>query len=509
MIIRTVGISFIISFLPFFGLFFLPILFTGKELLNSFYSGCFILIFPLSFAYLILAKKLYDIDVVVRRLLILAVISIVPTVLLVAINGVMLTESPSIDSLFVELIGTFLILTLTLYGLENYMKKLEGVLFPRKHYLQHALKNIASKLGTIQNFQEMKDIFLSDILNTLEIRGCAIALYYTDGKSEIISEGEVEEERIHAEIITGGETDDYTSYIININENYTSYLMIGSKKNNTHLNKEEREWIEHIVSNLAVSLENIYLIQKLYIRLNELVAEIPAKDAADDVLWLRKALFEIQEKERFRIAIDLHDSTMQDMILLRRRIAAFAERNHFSPELEQELKQFMHHMDVMNVNLRHNCLDLNPHLELGFFQALRQWLNIEVNDFEIQLFTHEEEIIEGLEMDTKKHLFRIVQELVNNARKHSNASTVSLKLTVLDHNVCLTYRDNGRGFDMSKVSAAERMYSVTHSGGLGIIQLKSRVWLLKGTMRIFSKPGRGVKVSVRAPLTGQANVWIN
>jgi two-component system sensor histidine kinase ComP len=500
-VIRTVWVSLLASFSPFIILSFIPQLIYGTSEMDPYYSAEFILLFPLSFAYLILAKRLYDIDLIVRRSLITLVIAFVPSSMLVVLDIAVFRKDATLEKLIVDFLITLLTISIILYSLEYLTNRFEKSMFPRKHYLKQALKSMAGKISGIHNFQEMKETLLVDLLRTLEVGGCAIAMRFPD-HLEIITAGTLDSGEVRRQLATHHlNKDRYTIFTISSHEEYDSYLIFTKKKNNTLLNKEENDWLDPILSNLSVSLENVYLIQKLTIRLHELAGQIPSEGTTDDLLWLRKAMFDIQEKERFRIALDIHDSTMQDIFLLKTRIEMFADREARSIEDSNDLQRYVDHLEIINQNLRNNCLELNPHLlrEVGLFYTIEKWIDAEINDFEIEFTTRFKEEIESLELDVKKHLFRMIQELINNARKHSQAAKVDLKLTMLDGHICLMYKDNGKGFDMKRLSLGERLKTYG-SSGLGMEQLKSRVWLLKGKLRIYSKPGRGVRVHIRVPV---------
>lgn len=84
------------------------------------------------------------------------------------------------------------------------------------------------------------------------------------------------------------------------------------------MNREESEWLSLIISYLSVSLENLYLIRKLNMKLLELASELPNQEGSEEYVWFRKTMFDLQEKERTRIATDLHDTTMQDIFFVQR-----------------------------------------------------------------------------------------------------------------------------------------------------------------------------------------------
>jgi signal transduction histidine kinase len=103
-------------------------------------------------------------------------------------------------------------------------------------------------------------------------------------------------------------------------------------------------------------------------------------------------------------------------------------------------------------------------------------------------FTHEDAAV-ALPQDVALCLFRVAQEALRNAIKHSGATAVSVHLKGTPERLVLTIADDGRGFD---VEAA--------SGGLGLISMEERVEQVGGTLRIRSEPGVGTHLEVSTPL---------
>jgi two-component system sensor histidine kinase ComP len=94
-------------------------------------------------------------------------------------------------------------------------------------------------------------------------------------------------------------------------------------------------------------------------------------------------------------------------------------------------------------------------------------------------------------------MFRIFQELLNNAKKHSKASKVKIELTFRHDFFYFIYEDDGIGFEEGRVTAKE-----ISSSGNGIEQLKSRVIYLNGRFELETEKGKGVKMQIILPKEG-------
>ncbi|TXK73501.1 sensor histidine kinase [Paenibacillus sp. N3.4] len=375
-------------------------------------------------------------------------------------------------------------------------------MFPRKYHLQLALKKISKNLSTITSFRELKDIILTDIVKTLNVYGGAIVFQYANS-FETIGEGDMDLVEIERGLSEGTlDESTYSLFEINRNEEYASYLVTTKKKTNTLLGLEEKQWLNLIISYLAVSLENVYLIRKLTMKLHELASQIPNEHAGQEFVWLRKSLFELQEQERFRIATDLHDTTMQDILLIRRKLTSYLDNN----DDRQQVLQVIKHLDLVNENLRQSCFELNPHLlqKIGLIKTIEATIELDIgsHDFETDFHVEGKQRIELVDLEIKKHLFRIFQELMHNAKKHSHASKVSIKLTVLGSYICLFYNDNGVGLDTEALANDKRLRTVANSG-LGLEQMKSRVVHLNGHLELQSNKGNGLALTIRIPINMQ------
>ncbi|MEC0208646.1 sensor histidine kinase [Paenibacillus ehimensis] len=396
--------------------------------------------------------------------------------------------------------GSIIMLATVMYSAEYFTTRLERFLFPRKYVLQTALKKIAKSLGAISSFRDLKEIVLVDIVNTLQVRGGAIVFQY-ENDTEIIDEGEIDTAEIKEMIrsSTWSQHPIYTCIEINRHEEYASYLVITSNKANTLLGKEEVQWLHLITSYLEVSLENVHLIRKLTAKMQLLAAQLPDEQSAQDIQWFRKIMFELQEEERLRIAADLHDTTMQDLFFLKRRFVSLLDKYAMNKEDKEHLNNIINFVEMINNSLRQSCFELNPFLlkEIGLIETVRTYLDKEAyhTPFEIEFKEEGASVIESKDLTTKRHIFRIIQELLNNAKKHSQASKVSFAMTVKDHRFCLTYEDDGVGFDSTQVPRME-----IGTSGMGVEQMRGRILHLNGKLECDTRQGAGVKFVITIPV---------
>lgn len=211
---------------------------------------------------------------------------------------------------------------------------------------------------------------------------------------------------------------------------------------------------------------------------------------------LSAMLLTIQERERQRIALDLHDVLGQSLTLIKlsledaSRLLAANETTEAAGSL-QRLKLKVN--DTFD-EVRRIAKDLRPSMldDLGLLATL-SWYFREVGetcpdmqiekDFKVQ----EADIPQSLRIV----VFRIVQEATGNIIKHSHADRIKVTISKADGVLRLSIKDNGQGFDAAAMSRRSSL-----DKGLGLLGMKERAELSGGHCDIKSTPGKGTQVCV-------------
>lgn len=205
-----------------------------------------------------------------------------------------------------------------------------------------------------------------------------------------------------------------------------------------------------------------------------------------------------QEDERRRIARELHDDPTQTLLVVANRTQALVDDglDAQAPDKRKELEWIRDTAISVSEELKRICLDLRPSVldDLGLIAALR-WIVAETNrtgTVQTSIEVAGSEI--KLSPEREVTLFRIVQEALNNIRRHSEASAASVRVQFSEEQVRITISDNGKGF------AAEKILNEINSGSkLGLRGMKERTHLLNGSIEISSDPGRGTLIIVEMP----------
>ena len=155
--------------------------------------------------------------------------------------------------------------------------------------------------------------------------------------------------------------------------------------------------------------------------------------------------------------------------------------------------------------IRHMLLTLRPLIleSQGLTAAVQAMSDKMMETFSQKVVVNiDERITSQLEMGKQGVIFYIIEEAVNNARKHAAAETITVRLAQMDVGITiLEISDNGVGFDVQAMSQA---YDKRSSSSLGMVNLRDRAELVNGLLQIDSAPGKGTKVPVYIPLSEDA-----
>lgn len=199
-----------------------------------------------------------------------------------------------------------------------------------------------------------------------------------------------------------------------------------------------------------------------------------------------KAVIEAEEKERMRIARELHDSLGQMLSAAKMNMSAVDSYNDDDAKLMSNAMKLVDDSVKEVRTISHNLMPSGL-IDKGIAFALTE-LARKINDaglmrIDLTIVDGEQRLPSGVEIA----IFRIVQEVVNNMIKHSKANRVEVVLDYNTEKVFLSIRDNGVGFDTA---------SIEQSSGIGWKNIFSRVYMMNGDIKIDSQPGTGTSVNI-------------
>ena len=210
-------------------------------------------------------------------------------------------------------------------------------------------------------------------------------------------------------------------------------------------------------------------------------------------LSLTKAILDGEERERERIARDLHDGLGGMLAGVKINFSTWSA-NHLDAEKDKEFYKILGQLDNSVSELRHVARNLMPESLLNFgletaINDLCEFYNRKDLEIDFQAINIEK----NLPLNIQLNIYRIVQELLANAIKHAEAANILLQCSQSGKNFFITIEDNGKGFENNAEQKAKSM---------GLRNLRNRVDYLKGNMEI-SSDNQGTTINIELNIDGE------
>ena len=229
-----------------------------------------------------------------------------------------------------------------------------------------------------------------------------------------------------------------------------------------------------------------------------MVADITDRKQAEEALsTLSQRLIEAQEAERERIARELHDDIAQRLALLE---VSLQQMKQIRPTAE-EMSASIDELCVQASEISSDLHDLSHELYssklkiLGLVPAMRSFCKELATKQKVEIEFHHAETLRAAPQEISLCLFRILQEALHNAVKHSGVRQFAVEVHGAEDAIVLTIRDSGVGFDVEAAMTGR---------GIGLTSMQERLKLVNGDLAIESKIEQGTTIHARVPLRPQA-----
>ena len=209
-----------------------------------------------------------------------------------------------------------------------------------------------------------------------------------------------------------------------------------------------------------------------------------------------KAVIEAEEKERVRIARELHDGIGQQLSAAKLNISGL--QASLKTTKAEEITMLQNAIDLLDeavkeVRIVSHSMMPNALIKSGLVSAVREFINKISSGGNLKINLEIVGLHERLEATVENIIFRILQEVVNNIIKHSKATEVGIQFIKHDKELTILVEDNGVGFNVEKELN-------TTDGGIGLKNIQSRIAFLNGEVNFDSFPQKGTTVSIDIPL---------
>jgi len=210
-----------------------------------------------------------------------------------------------------------------------------------------------------------------------------------------------------------------------------------------------------------------------------------------------------QEEERKRIARELHDETSQALTSLTLNLQAAITKAETDGVVEADFIGKLQKIQSLAVHTQNEISklmkELRPTLldELGLPAAISRYAKDSLESLGTKVSTEFEGVEERLPAEVEVTLFRIAQGMLGNILEHAEAKNVSIRLECNASECVLDIKDDGKGFDVSKITRVDK-----GGRGAGLFTMKERARLVGGGCSIKSRLGKGTRIVVKVPVKG-------
>lgn len=276
-----------------------------------------------------------------------------------------------------------------------------------------------------------------------------------------------------------------SAYCIPLRSGFNVYgAMLFAHPDPNYFTKERCELLDIIGRQSVIAVQNASLYQNL-------VEE-------------KERMVEVQEETRKKLARDLHDGPTQSVAAMAMRINLVRRMMTKNPQNAIDELQKIEELALRTTKeIRHMLFTLRPLIleSQGLNAALQAMAEKMRETFSQNVVVNvDERVLENMEMGKQGVIFYIIEEAVNNARKHASAAHIWVRLRPFEKEIALLeIEDDGVGFDVAAVNK-----SYDKRGSLGMVNLRERTELVNGLLNIDSAPGKGTRIQVYIPLSEEA-----
>ena len=277
-------------------------------------------------------------------------------------------------------------------------------------------------------------------------------------------------------------------FIIKQNEEQQLIHRRNDLERRLKLSKETTAKAESLVSKVGVAMG--YLTGGL-MDLSEKLDDIREKQT------LGIKIIKAQEEERKRVAREIHDGPAQlmaNLVIKTELCEKLVDKN--PDQVKMELNSLKELARISLKDVRKIIYDLRPMSldDLGLIPTVQRFIAnyMDETSLNVELLVFGESV--ALAPIVELAAFRIIQESLNNVKKHSGANNVHVKLEYMKKAIKIVISDNGKGFNKENAKLQDI------DGGYGLLSMKERVDLLNGKLDVISTPGKGTKIFASIPL---------
>jgi len=498
--LQVVLIGASLAVLPLIALYLLPGVLGREPVIPPQLAALSLVFLPISLAYAVLRHHLFDIDAVVDRGLVYAIMTLLLAgcyALFLAAIGLLGFRSSLLGLL--PSVAFFAVVAAAFVPLWTWVRaQIDRLIYRDRYDYARTLRELGTELASIQPLDQVLSIVAQRVAEAMNLTGAAILLRQGDagfvvrGASGDYANAPIGQALVDQALHDDGEPLPGRCIRLIAREEVCGLLYLGPKRISGELSAQDVTLLETLATQAAVAMENALLVDRL-------------RDKVEELELLRDQLFHVQEEERKRVARVIHDDILGVQLqVLSRMEGAMATLEHES-EAALYLRQGLELGEYAAYRLREACTELYPaelkHFGLGPALAKLADDVSRTEPFEVTFSC--KHFLEGrrLPKEAEDALYRAARQALDNVRRHAEANLVRVDLRMEGGHAVMIVRDDGRGFD-SLPSPATRL----RRGHLGLITVHERIEALDGKFAIQSAPGKGTEFRAEIPVRAPAAV---
>ncbi len=204
---------------------------------------------------------------------------------------------------------------------------------------------------------------------------------------------------------------------------------------------------------------------------------------------LVNTLVRIEEDERSRFAVDLHDG-IGPMLSSLKMYIEWMVKNHKTQEIDDILCNSLQLVNESIAQVRAIAYNISPHIleKFGFITTLQSYIE-NIKRVSTIHFTFNTNTNFRLSSNMEVSIFRVLKECITNTQKHSQANEASINIEKINETLLINYCDNGKGFDFLTINQK--------SIGMGLQNIKNRIKSIGGDIQILTSPDNGFQVKMK------------
>ena len=402
-------------------------------------------------------------------------------------------------------------------------RELENQILRRHHHL-HALNRISSATSGLWNLDAILNIALDTVLEIINATTGGILLFHEHSQklsyrvyrglsAKYVEQMEMSQgEGIAGRVAQTGEpivVEDISRDQRVAHPDLVSTEGLGGFISVPLKAKDRVMGIMNIASHLPgqFSADDMYLLNSIGLQLGTAIEQATLYQRLElgkkRYQTLLQHALTAQEEERKRIARELHDETSQALTSLTLNLQAAITKAETDGFEDADFIGKLRKIQSLAVHTQNEIAKLMKELrstlldELGLPAAISRYAKDSLEALGTKISTEFKGLEERLPTEVEVTLFRIAQGTIGNILEHAQARNVSISLECNASECVLNVHDDGRGFDVSKITRVDK-----GGRGAGLFTMKERARLVGGKCNIRSQTGKGTRIAVRVPLKG-------